>query len=840
MFRLFTKILPFFFIALAGSAFAQKQASDQNIFPKPEYYKPDKPIVCYAGQPLDMAVPRRTSVIDKINARTKGHSAQFDVTYIGFDNFPQAKEAFQFAVDTWSALVASPVIIRIEATYETLDDNVLGASFPGEIWRNFDNTPQWNVWYPVALAEKITGRELNAPDKFELVASFNNMANWYFDIANPDSISGTGKFDFATVVMHELAHGLGFFAFPDVDDNGIGTIGLDGFPMVYTTFIEDEDGNNIVSDIENESQELGDAMTSTRLFYQGYTNISQDVRLHAPQDFNAGSSVSHLNGNFVNTPHELMTSFIGSNEFIHDPGLALDMMQDYGWEFTYIIHEPLVNTEDTLQTFEVTANVTSDLGFDTTSLKLHYSTDAFAAMDSILQMIPTTNRNEYTATLPNPGKGTELLYYIEVIDDKLRRFTDPGQAPDFVTFGFRIDVDDSIPQIEHTPVSFILENETDVAISASITDFFIGVDTAYIEYSINDVNQASIAMLHDPETFSIYNGTIDLSGGINADDIIKYRIVAIDKSLAQNSSVHPVSGFHEIFVEGIEQPVTEYFNDFNNPTTDFLGDQFTVFTASGFTDGALHSIHPYGEAGLDNSINYITQLKIPIIIDADQHEMRFDEIVLVEPGEPGTVFGNSQFWDYVIVEGSINDGTTWRRLTLGYDSREYDVWDNLYTSRVNSENISTAVGNPTLFRERILDLTDNGLFDPGDTLLIRFRMFADEAAAGWGWAIDNLQIQGEIVAAVEDFLVSTDEFKIFPNPSFNGIYTISATFKKQPTEIRLTVLDMLGKVIMSSKKSGTSLVFNYRLDLSNQPPGIYFVIATLGDDNITRKLIKSQ
>ncbi|MCH8234072.1 MAG: T9SS type A sorting domain-containing protein [Bacteroidetes bacterium] len=547
-----------------------------------------------------------------------------------------------------------------------------------------------------------------------------------------------------------------------------------------------------------------------------------------------------MNENFADSPHELMTPSIGNDKIIHDPGLALDMILDYGWEFTYIIHTPLANTEDTLQTFEIKAEVTSDLGFDTTSLRLHYSTDAFAEMDSIVQMVPTINPDEYKAIIPNPGKGTELSYYIEVIDDKLRRFTDPGQAPDFVTFGFRIDVDDSIPQIEHTPVSFILENETDVAISASITDFFIGVDTAYIEYSINDVNQASIAMLHDPETFSIYNGTIDLSGGINADDIIKYRIVAIDKSLAQNSSVHPVSGFHEIFVEGIEQPVTEYFNDFNNPTTDFLGDQFTVFTASGFTDGALHSIHPYGEAGLDNSINYITQLKIPIIIDADQHEMRFDEIVLVEPGEPGTVFGNSQFWDYVIVEGSINDGTTWRRLTLGYDSREYDVWDNLYTSRVNSENISTAVGNPTLFRERILDLTDNGLFDPGDTLLIRFRMFADEAAAGWGWAIDNLQIQGEIVAAVEDFLVSTDEFKIFPNPSFNGIYTISATFKKQPTEIRLTVLDMLGKVIMSSKKSGTSLVFNYRLDLSNQPPGIYFVIATLGDDNITRKLIKSQ
>ena len=220
--------------------------------------------------------------------------------------------------------------------------------------------------------------------------------------------------------------------------------------------------------------------------------------------------------------------------------------------------------------------------------------------------------------------------------------------------------------------------------------------------------------------------------------------------------------------------------------------------------------------------------------------MRFDEIVLVEPGEPGTTFGDLRFWDYVIVEGSKDDGTTWMLLTFGYDCREQAVWEDLYTSTVNSNNISTAIGNSTLFRERTIDLTDNGLFNPGDTVLIRFRMFADEAAAGWGWAIDNLQIQGEIVAAVEDFLVSTDEFKIFPNPSFNGIYTISATFKKQPTEIRLTVVDMLGKVIMSSKISGSSLEFNQRLDLSNQPPGFYFVTTPLGNDHIPRKIRISQ
>jgi hypothetical protein len=32
--------------------------------------------------------------------------------------------------------------------------------------------------------------------------------------------------------------------------------------------------------------------------------------------------------------------------------------------------------------------------------------------------------------------------------------------------------------------------------------------------------------------------------------------------------------------------------------------------------------------------------------------MTFDEIVLVEPGESYADFGDTEFWDYVIVEGS--------------------------------------------------------------------------------------------------------------------------------------------------------------------------------------------
>ena len=43
--------------------------------------------------------------------------------------------------------------------------------------------------------------------------------------------------------------------------------------------------------------------------------------------------------------------------------------------------------------------------------------------------------------------------------------------------------------------------------------------------------------------------------------------------------------------------------------------------------------------------------------------------------------------------------------------------------------------------------TEHGL-EAGDTILVRFRLFSDPYANGWGWAIDNLRIQIPVSAPV--------------------------------------------------------------------------------------------
>ena len=169
-------------------------------------------------------------------------------------------------------------------------------------------------------------------------------------------------------------------------------------------------------------------------------------------------------------------------------------------------------------------------------------------------------------------------------------------------------------------------------------------------------------------------------------------------------------------------PQTMYVNNFDSTTTDFSGNGFTIAKQTGFSSGAIQSPHPYS-----NNTTYNYQLLIPIIVASSNATFSYDDIALVEEGDPGTVFGDANFWDYVIVEGT-KDGINWLPLLDGYDARFDAAWS------------SGGTGDSTLFRNHMFNIEDT--FNAGDTVIFRFRLFADAASNGWGWAIDNLNIQG--------------------------------------------------------------------------------------------------
>ena len=197
-------------------------------------------------------------------------------------------------------------------------------------------------------------------------------------------------------------------------------------------------------------------------------------------------------------------------------------------------------------------------------------------------------------------------------------------------------------------------------------------------------------------------------------------------------------------------PQEGYTNTFNEGSNDFYGEGFQISTPPGFNNAAIHSTHPYPDSG---ELTY--SLQVPIIVADSDAFVRFNEIVIVEPGEPGTEFGDEQFWDYVIVEGT-SDGISWEPLLDGYDSRVDPTWLNAYNGGQN--------GSADMYRQRTIDLHET--YEADETIIIRFRLWADEYITGWGWAIDNLEIQAELDADDDSPTVPTELVlaQNYPNP----------------------------------------------------------------------------
>lgn len=257
-------------------------------------------------------------------------SATVSVT---FNSMPvNAQAAFNYAVDIWAMNLSSDVVITVEANWANLGGSTLGFAGPVDFERNFTGAPQAGTWYPAALANKLNGGDLN-PGAFDITCTFNSNFNWYF---GTDGNTPGGQYDFVSVVLHELGHGLGFTGSADVS-GGLGFIGSLGSPFIYDKFVEEGDGTDILSYTSGTSA-LENALTGNSLYWFGTLGMDGNggnrPRLYAPGSWNGGSSYSHLNeGTYgAGNQNSLMTPFLGSAEAIHTPGpITYGMFEDMGW-----------------------------------------------------------------------------------------------------------------------------------------------------------------------------------------------------------------------------------------------------------------------------------------------------------------------------------------------------------------------------------------------------------------------------------------------------------------------------------------------------------------------------
>lgn len=255
-----------------------------------------------------------------------------------------------------------------------------------------------------------------------------------------------------------------------------------------------------------------------------------------------------------------------------------------------------------------------------------------------------------------------------------------------------------------------------------------------------------------------------------------------------------------------------YGTNFSSSFSDFIGSGLQIRTEDGFTARALHSPHPY-----DNGTESIFYLKVPIEVAASDATLTYQDVALIEPGEDGSVFGDDDFYDYVVVEAS-SDGLNWIPLEDGYDARRYPEWLAAYEAGEE--------GTSELFQSHSINLLDH--FNAGDNILIRFRMFADPAENGFGWVVDDFYVQDVALSAERDL---SSKITISPNP----VESIATIQLGELTPDRVEIIDLNGRVLQSIVPQSGSREIQW--NRGNLKSGLYIARFAINGRLVSKKFV---
>ncbi|MEL7450022.1 MAG: hypothetical protein AAFN78_12490 [Pseudomonadota bacterium] len=260
----------------------------------------------------------------------------------------QRLNVFQLAASRWGGILTSNVIIDVLASFAPLDCNsgsaVLGTAGPLTRHANFSGAAISDTWYPQALANAIARSDQSGSE--DMLAFFNgdldnnnsclNGRNWYYGLDNQPP---GNDIDFLNTIMHELAHGLGFVGFVDLDTGQY--TGSPALPDLFAINTYDND-LGLYWDQMTPAQRAASAVNNGDVVWRGanVTAIAGEilndglvgpyVELHTPTQLRVGSSVYHF-GEPV-APNALMEPTLRSDlTAATDVDLTAAFMADIGW-----------------------------------------------------------------------------------------------------------------------------------------------------------------------------------------------------------------------------------------------------------------------------------------------------------------------------------------------------------------------------------------------------------------------------------------------------------------------------------------------------------------------------
>jgi hypothetical protein len=208
--------------------------------------------------------------------------------------------AFQTAASIWGATLNSGPTITVHATWVSLtcttNSAVLGSAGAATIWHDFPNRPFASTWYGAALANALSGTDLD-PSGAEINARFNinlgttgclDGSGWYYGL---DGNHGSST-DLVAVLIHEFAHGLGFQTYTTAS-TGVQNQGL---PSIYDYFLKDNSTGKIWKDM-TDAERAASAINTNNLAWIGPQVTSDAHGLLASPSLKVNSPAS-IAGNY--------------------------------------------------------------------------------------------------------------------------------------------------------------------------------------------------------------------------------------------------------------------------------------------------------------------------------------------------------------------------------------------------------------------------------------------------------------------------------------------------------------------------------------------------------------
>lgn len=167
----------------------------------------------------------------------------------------QRMNVYRHIADVWGRALDSNVTITVSAGWEALDCDatgaVLGSAMPYNVWYGFPGAPVNFTWYPQALANKISDRNLaeffHQEDDGSGYGNVDIKTQFNINLGAEGCLTGTpfylgldgqagDKIDFATTLLHELGHGLGFSLLTTNPSSGTRFWGM---PSIWESFMYD-------------------------------------------------------------------------------------------------------------------------------------------------------------------------------------------------------------------------------------------------------------------------------------------------------------------------------------------------------------------------------------------------------------------------------------------------------------------------------------------------------------------------------------------------------------------------------------------------------------------------